>query len=93
MIHKLIYSHDQMHSISGGREVGREDLVRLPALGVGGRNQRGRGVEAAESATGQLDGVGQRDVGLGVGPIVARSVRVVCKNSISTLLQKHKNAD
>jgi hypothetical protein len=73
-----------LHSISGGRQVSREDLVRLPALGVGGRDQRGRRIESAESATGQLDGVGQGDASLLVSPVVARSISVVCNNATRT---------
>jgi len=56
-----------------------ENFVSLPALGVGGRDQRSRGVEATAATTGQLNGVGQRDASLFIGPIVAGSVRVVCK--------------
>lgn len=73
-----------MHSISRGRQVSRENLVRLPALGVGGRDQSGRRIEAAESATGQLDGVGEGDVGLRVCPVVARSVGVICNDAKHT---------
>jgi hypothetical protein len=76
----LIHTIIKLHSISGGWQVSREDLVGLPALGVGGCDQRSRRIESAHSVTGQHNGVGQGDAGLLVSPVVARSIGVVCNN-------------